>query len=97
LPEPESSGWTADETLADDRTPAPDHELSRVEDLTWARQALDQLEEREATVLRLRFGFDGEEPQTFTAIGEHLGVTRERARQLEQRALTKLRQLVKAG
>jgi RNA polymerase primary sigma factor len=97
LPEPETSGWTADETLADDRAPAPDHELSRVEDLTWARQALDQLEEREATVLRLRFGFDGEEPQTFTAIGEHLGVTRERARQLEQRALSKLRQLVKAG
>ena len=56
-----------------------------------------KLEEREATVLRLRFGFDGEEPQTFTAIGEHLGVTRERARQLEQRALSKLRQLVKAG
>jgi RNA polymerase primary sigma factor len=65
--------------------------------MTWARKVLDQLEEREATVLRLRFGFDGEEPHTFTAIGEHLGVTRERARQLEQRALSKLRQFVKAG
>ncbi len=97
LPEQESSGWTAEETLADDRAPAPDHEMSRSEDLTWARQALDQLEEREATVLRLRFGFDGEEPHTFTAIGQQLGVTRERARQLEQRALNKLRQLVKAG
>ncbi|HEV2946462.1 MAG TPA: RNA polymerase sigma factor RpoD/SigA [Gemmataceae bacterium] len=97
LPDQESSGRTADEMLADDRAPAPDHEMSRAEDFTWARQALDQLEEREATVLRLRFGFGGEEPQTFTAIGQHLGVTRERARQLEQRALNKLRQLVKAG
>lgn len=97
LPEPEAGGWTADETLADDRAQAPDYALSRCEDFTWARQVLDQLEEREATVLRLRFGFDGEEPHTFTAIGQYLGVTRERARQLEQRALSKLRQLVKAG
>jgi RNA polymerase primary sigma factor len=97
LTDQESNGWTANERLADDRSRPPDQDLCRAEDMTWARHALDQLEEREATVLRLRFGFDGEEPQTFTAIGEHLGVTRERARQLEQRALSKLRQLVKAG
>ena len=93
----DSNGWTPNERLADDRSRAPDQDLCRAEDMTWARHVLDQLEEREATVLRLRFGFNGEEPQTFTAIGEHLGVTRERARQLEQRALSKLRQLVKAG
>jgi RNA polymerase primary sigma factor len=97
LPEEEANGWTAEEILQDSRSPAPDHNLSRAEDITWARDVLDQLEEREATVLRLRFGFNGEEPQTFTAIGEHLGVTRERARQLEQRALSKLRQRVMAG
>jgi RNA polymerase primary sigma factor len=65
--------------------------------MSWARDLLGQLEEREATVLRLRFGFDGEEPHTFTAIGKQLGVTRERARQLERRALSKLRELVIAS
>jgi RNA polymerase primary sigma factor len=97
LPEPESSGWTADETLSDDRAPAPDEGMSRAEDFRLAREALDHLEEREATVLRLRFGIGGDEPHTFTSIGQQLGVTRERARQLEQIALRKLRQLVKAG
>ncbi len=96
LPEQDSEGWSAGELLPDDRISAPDTSLSQAEDMSWARNLLGQLEEREATVLRLRFGFDGEDPQTFTAIGKQLGVTRERARQLERRALSKLRELVTA-
>ena len=55
------------------------------------RAALAGLEERQATVLRLRFGFDSGEPRTLDQIGGELGITRERVRQLETRALRELR------
>ncbi len=41
--------------------------------------------------MRLRFGFDGREPMTLRAIGRELGISRERVRQLEGRALERLR------
>ena len=43
-------------------------------------------------VLSLRFGLDGESPQTLEEVGTQLGITRERVRQLETRALRELRQ-----
>jgi len=42
-------------------------------------------------VLALRFGLDGEKPQTLEEVGQGLGITRERVRQLESRALRELR------
>jgi RNA polymerase primary sigma factor len=51
---------------------------------------LDQMDPREATVLRLRFGLNDEEPKTLKEIGECLGLTRERVRQIESEALAKL-------
>ena len=50
------------------------------------------LDEREALVLRLRFGLDGEGPCSLEEISQRLNVTRERVRQLEARALRKLRE-----
>ena len=49
------------------------------------------LDEREATVIRLRFGIGGVPQRTLEEIGEKLSVSRERARQLERDALKKLR------
>jgi len=49
------------------------------------------LDERERGILRLRFGLDGGEPRTLEQVGEHFGLTRERIRQIEARALSKLR------
>ncbi len=53
--------------------------------------ALDQLNPRMRRVLSLRFGLDGEPPQTLEEVGGELGITRERVRQLETRALRELR------
>jgi len=52
---------------------------------------LERMDKREATVLRMRFGLDEEEPKTLKQIGECLGLTRERVRQIESEALSKLR------
>jgi len=54
--------------------------------------ALEQLNPRMRRVLTLRFGLDGEPPQTLEEVGSQLGITRERVRQLETRALRELRQ-----
>jgi len=48
------------------------------------------LSDREALVIRMRFGLDGTEPQTLETIGEHIGITRERVRQIEKQATEKL-------
>ncbi len=52
---------------------------------------LSQLNDREQKILRLRFGLDGEEPLTLAEIGRQINVSRERVRQLEAKAILKLR------
>jgi RNA polymerase sigma factor (sigma-70 family) len=52
---------------------------------------LAPLDDREATILRLRFGLDRGEPRTLEQVGEHFNLTRERIRQIEARAMSKLR------
>jgi RNA polymerase primary sigma factor len=54
-------------------------------------QALTRLNPRMRRVLALRFGLDGQQPQTLEEVGAGLGITRERVRQLESRALRELR------
>ncbi|MEX0868953.1 MAG: sigma-70 family RNA polymerase sigma factor [Nitriliruptoraceae bacterium] len=53
--------------------------------------ALAELDDRERIILVLRFGLHGEEPMTLEEIGDHFGLTRERIRQMQNRALAKLR------
>lgn len=53
--------------------------------------ALDGLSDREKEVVRLRFGLDGDQPQTLEEVGKRFGVTRERIRQIEAKTLAKLR------
>jgi RNA polymerase sigma factor (sigma-70 family) len=57
---------------------------------------LDDLAENERTVLRRRFGLEGEPPETLEAIGRRLGVSKERVRQIESAGLRKLRALLRA-
>ncbi|MEB3334428.1 MAG: sigma-70 family RNA polymerase sigma factor [Cyanobacteriota bacterium] len=64
-----------------------DSHLQKEHLVTW----LAQLNEREQKILRLRFGLEGEEPLTLAEIGRQINVSRERVRQLEAKAIMKLR------
>jgi len=83
-------GWSIDEMLQDCRSKTPDTEMVETDDLKHVMLLLDKMDKREATVLRMRFGLDDEEPKTLKEIGECLGLTRERVRQIESEALAKL-------
>ena len=82
--------YSINETLEDMRGKAPDATMAESDELNQVLQLVDRLGPREASVIRMRFGLDGEEPLTLKEIGERLGLTRERVRQIESEALSKL-------
>jgi RNA polymerase primary sigma factor len=90
------AGWSIDEMLMDGRTKTPDNEMVDNDDLRQVLHLLDKMDTREATVLRMRFGLNDEEPKTLKEIGESLGLTRERVRQIESEALQKLSECLSA-
>lgn len=90
------SGWSIDEMLMDGRSKTPDTEMVETDDLKHVMQLLERMDKREATVLRMRYGLDSEEPKTLKEIGECLGLTRERVRQIENEALAKLSESLSA-
>ncbi len=83
-------GWSIEEMLPDGRAKTPDTEMVETDDLKHVMVLLEKMDSREATVLRMRFGLNDEEPKTLKEIGECLGLTRERVRQIESEALAKL-------
>ena len=86
----EEDGFALDATLTDDRIKAPDLLLIESDDLDRILVQLARLDEREGTVIRMRFGLEPYAPMTLREVGENLGLTRERVRQLENQALMKL-------
>ena len=94
--EPTEEGQIIDATIMDVRVKTPVSQLIETEDVAQVLALLDRMGEREATVLRLRFGLNGEEPKTLKEIGERLGLTRKRVRQIEREALGSLREHMKA-
>lgn len=71
--------------------PDTDERILRESFLAALKDALAELPERERRVLELRFGLEDDQPKTLREIGEQLGLSRERVRQIESRALNKLR------
>ncbi|HEV2971733.1 MAG TPA: RNA polymerase sigma factor RpoD/SigA [Pirellulales bacterium] len=84
------SGWSLGEMVMDENLRSPEDELLAHDNLTHVLAMLATMDAREATVLRMRFGLDDQEPRTLKEIGESLGLTRERVRQIETEALAKL-------
>ena len=84
------AGWTLGEMVMDERMQSHEDALVKSDNLSHVRKMLDTMDEREAKVLRLRFGLNNNEPRTLKEIGETLGLTRERVRQIETEALGKL-------
>jgi RNA polymerase nonessential primary-like sigma factor len=78
--------------LLEDSHATPEQELTREALHDDLEALLEELTSREAAVIRLRYGLEDDTPQTLSQIGEDLHLSRERVRQIESRALLKLRQ-----
>lgn len=88
--EQSDSGWSLSEMVADQRQKGPEDEMLETDNLTHVYRMLETMDAREATILRMRFGLDDSEPRTLKEIGESMGLTRERVRQIENEALNRL-------
>ncbi len=82
--------------LPDTVNPTPDEQTFEKALTEAIEESLSGLKEREAKILRLYFGLDSEEPMTLEQIGALLGITRERVRQIKEKALSRLRHVSRA-
>jgi RNA polymerase primary sigma factor len=76
--------------ISDQRQPGPDTVLLERNQIERLHELLASMDEREATILKLRYGLSGEDPLTLKEIGLRVGLTRERVRQIEGEALSRL-------
>ncbi|MEK6572529.1 MAG: sigma-70 family RNA polymerase sigma factor [Bacteroidota bacterium] len=79
------------DVIQDERTPLPDNELMRESLSREVERALSTLSDREAEVIRLYFGLGREHSLTLEEIGERFSLTRERVRQIKEKAIRRLR------
>ncbi len=85
-----TEGPSLDGLVVDERARTPDDMLAEEESISRIKKLLGTLSERESMVLRLRYGLEGYEEHTLRDVGDMLSITRERVRQIEQKALDKL-------
>ena len=83
--------------VADMNNPPPDEIVRSIDDLRQLEELLEQIDERAAKILKLRYGLEGQDPMTLKEIGQQIGLTRERVRQIEHEALRKLRDAMMVG
>ena len=82
------------EVVEDERAVDPYHELEDKTVVNMLQDMVKHLDDREATILRFRFGLDGGAERTLEEVGEKFNVTRERVRQIQNLALRKLRKMI---
>jgi RNA polymerase primary sigma factor len=82
--------------LPDQYSPGPEEETYEQALKKTVEEALSSIKEREAKILRLYYGLDDQEPMTLEEIGSILGITRERVRQIKEKALARLRHASRA-
>jgi RNA polymerase primary sigma factor len=90
----ESGSTEFGEIVGDDNAPTPFEQLSDKSLQLDVNQMISDLDEREAKIIRLRFGLEGETPLTLEEVGDLFGITRERVRQLQNMALSKMRKIM---
>ncbi len=81
--------------LEDKSTPSPQEIVEDIKSYEYINSWLDQLKSNEKEIIKLRFGLNDNDPQTLEQIGRVFGITRERVRQIEVRALEKLKKIIK--
>lgn len=79
------------DVVADEQAHTPYQHLAQNTDTDMVREVVKSLDEREATILKMRFGLDGASELTLEEVGQKFGLTRERIRQIQEIALRKLR------
>jgi RNA polymerase primary sigma factor len=80
------------EFLIEDTSPSPEEIAVAEETKEHLIQYMQEfLKPRDIEIMKMRYGFDTEHPMTLEEVGQHFGMTRERVRQIEQRALRRLR------
>ncbi len=82
---------TINDIIPDDTEQGPGERVFGNEDLRNLTRLLDRIDARAATILKLRYGLSGEDPLTLKQIGQRIGLTRERVRQIEHDTLERLR------
>ncbi len=82
------------EIIADETASTPYKQLENQTFTNMLMELVKELDSREATILRYRFGLDGGGEKTLEDVGEKFGITRERVRQIQNAALRKLRKMI---
>jgi RNA polymerase nonessential primary-like sigma factor len=83
------------ESLADESSPPPDVQLAHLEIEERMRDWLEQLSDRQRSVIERRYGLNGSEIQTLEQLAKDLKLTRERVRQIQLEALSSLRRMLR--
>ena len=86
--------WSLSDVLEDTNARQPDEVLFEALDLEKLDSILGTIDEREAKILKLRYGLGNTEPMTLKDIGKQVNLTRERVRQIENEALRKLQNIL---
>lgn len=87
----DDEGTNFGELVGDENAPTPFENLHKKTLSLDISSIIDQLDEREAKIINLRFGLTGNPPLTLEEVGQYFNITRERVRQLQNMALTKMR------
>lgn len=83
-------GMEVEERLKDSITPSVEYQIIKNSIQEQIRELLKELDEKEKYVIKLRFGLDDDKSQTLQEIGDKMNLSRERIRQIEQKAMRKL-------
>jgi RNA polymerase primary sigma factor len=92
----ENQDYFLSDTIEDSSAPPPDTLLEEVTSFEAVSKWLEALSASERKIIRLRFGLHDTDPRTLDSIGNIFGVTRERIRQIEAKALEKLRKILES-